>query len=1288
MASTTRGNSPSSSTSATRSAGLRSWFSSCCNCYNCCSVQSNSRASTSTISTQVTNPSQEIAPSASAAHAFEQVAPSTSTSARSTRPERKLPYDVFINHRGPDVKHTLAASLYNTLTGMGLRVFLDKEELELGDFLPTEIEEAMRSASLHIAIFSKNYAQSPWCLAELSFMLKTGTQIIPVFYHVQPDHVRYAKGVYADAFSRHTEKGRYTLAKLAEWKNALNNVSYNVGAIIHNEADEGSLLKNIVNRVLKVIKNVPFVVAKHPIGLDEIIKDFERTTLQCAESHSTVQIVGIWGMGGSGKTTLAKQLYNNKYTTMEKASFILDVRDAASKHQLHNKQKKLLEDLGLKGPSVDNIEEGKGILANRLRSIQVLIVLDDVDNIDQLDALVPEKDSLRWDSLIIVTTRKLEVLQCWGISSIYKMKPLSPSHAVQLFCWHAFLKPCPLEGFENLVEKFMKVSDGLPLSLKVFGGQLYGKSNKDYWGNQLQKIVRILPDDIKSKLKVSYDALDYEEKEAFLDAACFFIGQEKSSAIVAWDGSGWSGLCSWESLFNKCLVELDRDDCIRMHDHLRDLGREIANPQSPYRLWSPQQIINVDNEIQGIAIRGIMATSEIEVFPQYSQGGGLIVNTNRGSRTLAPSSLGLKIFHLRGNYYNQVIGDLSRELVWLRWFGIQERSLQSLSALKNLRVLELYERWDEEHHLEELWETESNAPAQLRELVISSCSEFQRFPKSIGCLKELKKIAVIDGSKLRSLPEEFCLLQSLEHLMLNSCGELSSLPSSFADLRNLRHLDLSGCMELRRLPVSFKELTLLQHLNLYRCSELTLESDILENMIKIEYLNLSSCRQLEELPHHITNQASLRELLLLNTERLREIPVNIGQLSKLQKMRTGSRSLRSLPTSIGDLSSLISLEIYDCPKLECLPDSLGRLNLLESLSIRNLGVKSLPKSVSQLINLQQLVILWCPIGELDLGAGLFTCLEQIKLWSTEVSKISIPEGCCCGLKRLSLRYNRLLTEIEVLPTTITNIELNDCEILRNVRGIDRLVKIQTLRISECPALNELPCFAQSDFLRAFELKGCYGVKKIQGLEYCKALEKVAADTRWEEAGIESLERMERLREVKLRAISKSAIEGCIQSIKKWPDETIVCTRAVPDAASLVNSFAFTNISIVDSFAYQKMNSCPSLRVPSKDLCILLCFVVNCESPKTLLELTYGTSRTRLDIGDCRMRLEEGRWVLLAVFTQHSMLQKADISRYPQSKIRMMVEGQVEGEVEKGLAVAGGKERVVEAFNGLWTFLSN
>ncbi|GLJ33276.1 hypothetical protein SUGI_0669470 [Cryptomeria japonica] len=565
-----------------RSVGLRFLFSSRCSCSNCCSVQSNSMPSTSTTSTQATNafqgiipsPSdtdsfQWIEPSPSDTHPFEQAAPSTSTlscnterepeneqtnaferiapspssSGRPTMPERKLPYDVFINYRGPDVKHTLAAGLYNTLTVMGLRVFLDKEELELGDFLPTEIEEAMRSASLHIAIFSQNYAESPWCLAELAFMLKTGTQIAPVFYHVETDVVRYAKGVYTEAFSRHEEKGRYTSKIAGEWKNALKNVSYNFGDIIRNEDDEQRLLKDIVNRVLKEIKNVPFEVAKHPIGLEEAVKDFETTTLQSAERHHTVQIVGIWGMGGSGKTTLSKQIYNNKYAIMDKSSFLLDVRDAASRSKLHKKQKKILEDLGLQGVSIENIEEGKMILSSRLQSIRVLIVLDDIDTVDQLDALVPKRDSLGWGSLIVVTSREFEFLRSWGISSMYKMKALDPPHAKQLFCWHAFLQPSPHQGFEDLVENFLNVCYGLPQSLKVFGAQLYNISNKNYWETQLEKISRILPKDIKERLKISYDALDDEEKQAFLDTACFFLGEEKTKAIAVWDGSGSNGLC-------------------------------------------------------------------------------------------------------------------------------------------------------------------------------------------------------------------------------------------------------------------------------------------------------------------------------------------------------------------------------------------------------------------------------------------------------------------------------------------------------------------------------------------------------------------------------------------------------------------------------------------------------------------------------------------------------------------------------------------------------------------------
>ncbi|XP_057825177.1 disease resistance protein RUN1 isoform X1 [Cryptomeria japonica] len=1290
---------PSPSTSATRSRGFRSMFSSRCNCFNCCSVQSNSIPSTSTTSTQPTHASQGITPSPSDTHAFEQaapaststlscntkrepenehtnafegIAPSPSTSGRSTMPERKLPYDVFINHRGPDVKHTLAASLYNTLTVMGLRVFLDKEELELGDFLPTEIEEAMRSASLHIAIFSQNYAESPWCLAELSFMIKTGTKIVPVFYHVETDVVRYAKGVYAEAFSRHEEKGRYTLKMLQEWKNALKNVSYNFGDIVRDEDDVGRLLKNIVNHVLKEIKNVPFEFAKHPIGLDEAFQDFERTRIQSAGSQHNVQIVGIWGMGGSGKTTLAKQIYNNKHITMDKSSFLLDVRDAASRSKLHKKQKKLIEDLGIQGVSIENVEEGKRILSNRLQSIRVLIILDDVDNVDQLDALVPRKDGLGWGSLIVVTSREFEVFRSSGISSIYKMKALDPPHAKQLFCWHAFFEPSPHQGFEDLVEKFLNVCDGLPLSLKVFGAQLYGITNKDYWKTQLQKILRILPKDIKERMKISYDALDDEERQIFLDIACFFIGTEITSAIAAWDGLGWNGLHSWEQLLNKCLVESDYD-FIRMHDHLRDLGREIANQRSPYRLWSSQQIINVDNGIQGISIRAITtsvtgSTSDTEEFHQCSQGRKLVVNTNRGSYSLEPSLLGLKFLHIEGNGYNQVIGYLSRQLVLLRWNDIEQRNLRSLRSLQNLRVLELYGNWNrEKRFLKELWKTDDHAPVQLRELVIFNCSEFQGFPKSIGCLKHLKKIAVINGSKMTNLPKEFCLLQSLEHLELWD-QELSSLPSGFGDLKNLRHLELRNCGKLKRLPISFKELTLLQHISLGGCDNLNLELDILENMTKLEYLDIESCNRLsEELPRHITNQASLTELSC----RLREVPVNIDQLTKLQRMNISGTMLTSLPTSVGDLSSLTSLRIWNSPKLECLPDSLGRLNLLQHLDIACKGVKSLPKSARQLINLQTLKISSCSLREFDLGAGLFTCLKEIQLIGTEVSKISIS---CPSLEILTLWDNRHLIGIEVPPN-----------------------KLQRISLARSPELDVLPSFAQSAFLREFKLEGCYRVKKIQGLEHCRELEELTTETRWEEAGIESLERMHRLRIVRLKAVSRSGVEGCIQSMQKWPrEDIIVCAQAVPDASALVKSFALPNLSVVDSFTKRKIMSDPSLKCPSAARCILVCFVLNCESPKTSLHLACSKENEEHKTylwNYPGIVLEKGKWVWIALFTQHSEFHK-EISRHTQSRVHIIggyhAFGYLpfEGEVEKGLIVTGEEERVWEVFTHLWASVSN
>ncbi|KAH9305928.1 hypothetical protein KI387_010332, partial [Taxus chinensis] len=947
-------------------------------------------------------------------------------------------------------------------------------------------------------------------------------------------------------------KGRYTSEKLREWKMALEKISFHSGFVVNNDNDEGRLLKNIVNIVLKIMEKVPFEVAKHPVGLDDAIKDFTKST----ESEKNVQIVGIVGMGGSGKTTLAKELYNRKYSSFQSSSFVFEVRDAAARHILHDKQKKLLQDLGATYLSFDNIEEGRGILSSHLRSLCVFIILDDVDHEDHLHALLPAKDTLGSGSLIIVTTRELGVLTKWGISTIYKMKGLKPSYGKQLFCWHAFLQPHPLQEFEDLVENFLDVCNGLPLSLKVFGGQVYGMS-KDYWESQLNKISRILPEDIKQRLKVSYDALDEEEREIFMDVACFFIGEKSSLAIEAWDGSGWSGLHSWETLVNKCLVDLDEENCIRMHDHLRDLGRDLANRHSPSRLWLPEQIINIQKQAGEIMpIRGMKQTEfngepshHLRPLERFMKVLGI---SNKWFRRPGPRVPGLKLLVGSENMFTRGLAITSENLIWFRCYNVQKRNCHSWISLRNLRILELVNA----NNLHELW-ADKHPPLQLRELIISGSHNLQRFPASIRCLKHLKKIAIIgEHNPIKTLPEDLCGLQSLQHLELPYC-EISSLPISFGDLTNLQHIDLRNCKELKMLPVSFKQLIHLQHLDLSYCEKLSLRLDMLENITMLEYLKFSGCKELQELPHQITNQVSLRKLyvdrtglrvlptnigeldhlkeLCMDQTKLRDLPANIGQLGNLEKLHIGSPFLTSLPSSLGNLSRLTQLEILGCENLEFLPESAGHLILLDHLKIQESGVKSFPYVFDQLTHVPVLGIHNCPLTEMRSCSSLCK-FKEIVIRYTQVSQISIFEDKFSNLETLTLYQNDHLTDIEILPTSVKTIELKNCKMVKNIKGIGSLVNLQSIHISECPELNELPSFVDLVSIKWIIMQSCDRVEKMEGVEHLTSLEILRARTCWKSPGIQSLEHMEKLRSVELIAEYRSALQPCIQTIKKSPYE--------------------------------------------------------------------------------------------------------------------------------------------------------
>jgi hypothetical protein len=131
---------------------------------------------------------------------------------------------------------------------------------------------------------------------------------------------------------------------------------------------------------------------------------------------------------------------------------------------------------------IESVVEGREILKRYLSSSYAFFILDDVDHVDQLDAILPVKDVLHFDSLVLITSKYKDVLLRSGVpeASIYHLTDLNIQHSRKLLCWHAFHQSNPFPGFKHLVQKFVISCNGLPLYLKVFGALLYGNNRKIY----------------------------------------------------------------------------------------------------------------------------------------------------------------------------------------------------------------------------------------------------------------------------------------------------------------------------------------------------------------------------------------------------------------------------------------------------------------------------------------------------------------------------------------------------------------------------------------------------------------------------------------------------------------------------------------------------------------------------------------------------------------------------------------------------------------------------------------
>lgn len=158
-------------------------------------------------------------------------------------------YDVFLSFRGEDTRTKFTDHLYTALIGGGFRTFRDNEGIERGENIKSELQRAIQQSRISLVVLSENYASSGWCLDELVLIVECkrtlGQIVIPLFYDVDPSHVRKQNGGFAVAFAAHDKKmyaendarKKEWMGKLDGWRAALREVADLGGMVLQNEAD-------------------------------------------------------------------------------------------------------------------------------------------------------------------------------------------------------------------------------------------------------------------------------------------------------------------------------------------------------------------------------------------------------------------------------------------------------------------------------------------------------------------------------------------------------------------------------------------------------------------------------------------------------------------------------------------------------------------------------------------------------------------------------------------------------------------------------------------------------------------------------------------------------------------------------------------------------------------------------------------------------------------------------------------------------------------------------------------
>ncbi|XP_062006761.1 probable disease resistance protein At4g27220 isoform X2 [Rosa rugosa] len=694
-------------------------------------------------------------------------------------------YDVFISFKGEDTRKGITVDIYDGLKRRGIKVFMDDRDLEVGYVITPALLAAIKESRFAIVVLSQNYASSAWCLEELREICLSmeDNRILPLFYdHVDPTDVRYQKkGNFKKAFSKHVKSGRHQSEKVKEWQAALNKVA-NISGWNTNDHKTHKELVDVIGEFLRS------KIVTDGIESTGNFQAFEATRkamnkVMMALKDEEVTAVGVYGMGGVGKTTMVKHVGAH---ARKSGIFEHVIMGIVSQRPDYRKIQGTLADLlGLILEEETEVGRATSLSEEIKKRNKILVILDDVwERVDLSRIGIPSyKELQKCNSKVLLTTRRWNVCHVMECQEKITLNVLSKKDSWALFVRNA--RSFESTTFKGVAKKVARECRGLPIALIAVARALGDKELVEWKraARALEMSQFANPDDYgeASKcIKLSYHYLKDDDYKSYFLLCCLFpedfdipieelfryaIGKglfrdadtleearEKADSVAA-------------HLKHSCLLldadrfrRTERIRCVRMHDVVRDTAIQIAQSDDGFLVKAGRGLEDWPRQLH----RGYSAVSLIRnrisklperlVCPKLQ----VLLLNHIGSITRIPETFFQSPNELR-------VLNLSYTNISLL--------PQSFSFLTNLRALHL-------DRCEKL--IDISMIGKLKKLEILSMIRNSHFPREIGGLTNLK-ILDITGTSVDQIPSKvISKLHNLEELYMNG-SEDSYLQCRFCE---------------------------------------------------------------------------------------------------------------------------------------------------------------------------------------------------------------------------------------------------------------------------------------------------------------------------------------------------------------------------------------------------------------------------------------------------------------------------------------------------------------------------